>query len=338
MTYDEIMRKITQGLTGDASVDMPYLKEQMENYKRHEMAQEILRACGRLMYELIPADKKEELSKVIGNEMKGVEATLDEIRYNVYKQNITTAMKLSEALVEKIDKNPMFQNDAVSEYFTFNEFFEELLYVVYNKPQKTIRKAEIPFSEVYLQHGSLLFEQKRYMEAREVLAKARRWNPANAKIAFEYMETYKVLGEIDQFLALTKETFKYAFRALDLARCYRNLGYYFIENEMYKEAAGCYLMSLQYDRDNKTAQSELYYIQSKAPQGFTEPTLEEFKEYGNKYGFPIGAYDDVLGIAFSYGKRMAQDGQTEGAVYCLEIVYELTDDESIKEMIENLTQ
>ena len=159
MTYDEIMRKITQGLTGDASVDMPYLKEQMENYKRHEMAQEILRACGRLMYELIPADKKEELSKVIGNEMKGVEATLDEIRYNVYKQNITTAMKLSEALVEKIDKNPMFQNDAVSEYFTFNEFFEELLYVVYNKPQKTIRKAEIPFSEVYLQHGSLLFEQ-----------------------------------------------------------------------------------------------------------------------------------------------------------------------------------
>jgi hypothetical protein len=95
MTYDEIMRKITQGLTGDASADMKYLKEQMESYKDHEMSQEILRACGRLMYDLIPEDKKEELGKVIGNELKGVEATLDEIRYNVYKQNISTAMKLS---------------------------------------------------------------------------------------------------------------------------------------------------------------------------------------------------------------------------------------------------
>ena len=336
MTYDEIMREITKGLTGDISNDMPYLKEQMEKYKDHELAKEILRACGRLMYDLIPDDKKEELSKVIGNEMKAVESTLDEIRYNVYKNNFATAMKLSEALVEKIDKEPMFVNDAVSEYFTFNEFFEELLYAFYNKPEKTIRKAEVPFSEVYLQHGSLLFEQKRYLEAREFLEKARRWNPANAKIAFEYMETYKVLGEKEKFAELTKETFKYAFRPQDVARCYRNLGYYFIEKELYKEAAGCYLMSLQYDRDNKTAQSELYYIQSKAPKGFKEPTVDELRAYGVKYDFPIGVSDDILGIAFSYGKHFAQEGQAEGAIYCLEIVYELTKDESIKELIDKL--
>ena len=103
MTYDEIMREITKGLTGDISDDMPYLKEQMEKYKDHELATEILRACGRLMFELIPQDKKEELGKVIGNEIKAVESTLDEIRYNVYKNNFETAMKLSEALVEKVD-------------------------------------------------------------------------------------------------------------------------------------------------------------------------------------------------------------------------------------------
>ncbi|MBR5583000.1 MAG: hypothetical protein IKW21_00560, partial [Lachnospiraceae bacterium] len=55
-----------------------------------------------------------------------------------------------------------------------------------------------------LQHGSLLFEQKRYLEARDVLEKARRWNPASAKIAFEYMETYKVVGANERFAELTK--------------------------------------------------------------------------------------------------------------------------------------
>ena len=163
MTYDEIMREITKGFTGDISADRQYLKEQMEKYKNHEMAKEILRGCGRLMVELIPEDKKEELARLIGNGEKAIEATLDEIRYNIYKQDLETAMKLSEALVEKIDKNPMFQNDTVSEYFTFYEFFEELLYAFYQKPEKTIRKASIPFATIYLQHGSLLVEQKRYL-------------------------------------------------------------------------------------------------------------------------------------------------------------------------------
>ncbi|MBE6621845.1 MAG: tetratricopeptide repeat protein [Ruminococcaceae bacterium] len=336
MTYNRIIGQITQGLTGDAAADMQYLKAQMEKYKNHKMSQEILRACGRMMYELIPADRKEELGKVIDNELKGVEATLDEIRFNIYKNNLATAMKLSEALVESVERNPMFKSDEVSEYFSFYEFFEELMYEFYNNPEKTIRQVELPFAEIYFQHGSLLFEQKRYVEARNILSKARRWNPVNAKIAFEYMETYKVLGEIEQFAELTKETFQYAFKAADLARCYRNLGYYFVEKELYKEAAGCYLMSLQYDSENKTAQSELYYIQTKAPRGFKEPTLDELQEYGVKYGFPIGASDDVLGLAFSYGKHFAQDGQTEGAIYCLKIAYELTNDQGINELIEKL--
>ena len=337
-TYDQIMSEITHGLKGDASADIPYLRDQMEKYKKHEMAQEILRACGRLMYGLIPEEKKEELVKVFENDSKSVEATLEEIRFNAYKKNFETAMKLSEALVEKADRNPMFTNDAVSEYFTFNELFEELLYAYHNEPEKTLRKAEFPFAAIYLQHGSLLFEQKRYLEAREVLEKARRWNPANAKIAFEYMETFKILGEKEKFAELTKETFKYAFRPDDLARCYRNLGYYFIEKELYKEAAGCYILSLQYDRENKMAQSELYYIQNKAPEKFKEPTLDEMREYGAKYNFPVGADDDILGIAFSYGKQFAEDGKNEAAIYFFEILYGLTDDEEIKEMIDQLKQ
>lgn len=84
------------------------------------------------------------------------------------------------------------------------------------------------------------------------------------------------------------------------------------------------------------AQSELYYIQSKAPNGFKEPTIDELREYGEKYNFPIGVSDDILSIAFSYGKHFSQNGEREGAIYCLEILYNLTDDEEIKELIEKL--
>lgn len=38
------------------------------------------------MYELIPDDKKEELNKAIQKDGRGFGATLEEIRFNIYKK------------------------------------------------------------------------------------------------------------------------------------------------------------------------------------------------------------------------------------------------------------
>ena len=83
MTYEQIIKKITKGLTGNTSKDIKYLQEQMEYYKDHSMSQEILRACGRIMYDLFPEDKKSEIGRIIGNDLKVIEATLDEDRKSV---------------------------------------------------------------------------------------------------------------------------------------------------------------------------------------------------------------------------------------------------------------
>ena len=103
MTYDEIMREISAGLTGDTEKDTVYLKEQMEKYKEHELAKDIVRACGRLFYELIPEDKKKELAQVIDNDMSGIHAVLDEVKFNVFKKDFGRALELMENLVEKTE-------------------------------------------------------------------------------------------------------------------------------------------------------------------------------------------------------------------------------------------
>ena len=336
MTYEQIIKKITKGLTGNTSKDIKYLQEQMEYYKDHSMSQEILRACGRIMYDLFPEDKKSEIGRIIGYDLKVIEATLDEIRYNIYKKDISKAMNLSEALMKKAEEEILFQNDNESEYFTFNEFFEEALYIYHNKPKRKIRAATIPFSSIYFQHGNLLFEQKKYEEARLVLEKAMRWNPINSDILFEHMETFKVTGDIEKFAELTRKAFQYVFKPKDIARCYRNMGYYFIEKKKYKVATACYFMSLEFEKENKAAQSELYYIHTKTSKEFCEPTFDEIKMYGEKYDFPIGGSDDVIGLALSYGEHFLDDGQVEGAIYCLEIVYNLTHNDKIKNLIEEL--
>lgn len=334
--FDSIMREITGGLSGDPQKDMAYLEEQMQNYKEHELSKEIIRACGRLIYELIPDDKKEELAKAINNDASGTEAALEEVRFNIYKKDFDKALRIMEALVTKVEELNAFQDDQVSEYHVFDEFFEEVLYQYRAKPDKDIRRAQIPYTEIYMLYGSLLVELKRIPEAQEALRKGLRWNPVSFRITSEYIETYKMTGELEQFFNLTKDAFKIAFRSVDVARCYRNLGFYFVEKKLWSEAIASYLLSLQFDHESKQAQSELYYINSSNDGKIPEPSIEQAKEYAETYGFPMGADDDILGLSVSYGRHFLEQNAPDAARYFLSIAYDLTDNEEIGKMLESL--
>ena len=258
------------------------------------------------------------------------------MRFNIYKKDFNKALQIIEALVTKIEALNAFEDDKVSEYHDFEEWFEEVLYQYRSKTEKDLRHAQIPYREMYLLYGVLLVELKRIPEAQEALKKGLRWNPVCFRMMSEYIETYKMSGDLEQFFILTKEAFKIAFRPTDLARCYRNLGYYFVEKKLWSEAIACNLLSLEYDNEAKAAQSELYYINNATDGKIPEPSIEEVKEYGKKYGFPLGADKDILGISYSYGKHFLEQNKPNAARYFLSITYDLTGNQSIKEIIEKL--
>ena len=335
--YDSIMKEITAGLTGDPSKDMPYLQAKCAEYKEHEFGKEIIRACGRLMYDMIPDDKKEELKKVMQKDSLGIESALKEIKTNISEKNLEKALKNAESLVSRVEAANLYQDDQVSEYHQFNEFFEEALYGFLYKPTKQLRRAEqIPYTEIYMLYGSLLVEFKRFDEARKALKTGLRWNPIDFSIMSEYVETYKMEGNMDTFFEKTIDSFKIAIHAPYLARCYRNLGYYFVEKKLYSEALSVYLLSMRYEKDSKQAQSEIHYIQQ-VSGGINEPTFEDIKNYSEKYGFPVEPNKDVLGLAYTYGKHFMDKGEANGAKYCFNILYELTHDEKIKKMIDSIS-
>ena len=336
MDSDSIMMEISTGLTGNPTKDIAYLKDRAKTYKDHTLGREIARACYRLMFELLPEDKKEAFGEALGNDTAGIMSVLDEIRYTAYKNDFGKALSLMEVLVRKIDKMDLFADDTVSEYHTFSESFKEILYQYRNKPKKALRQAQLPYSDIYALHGSILFELKRYDDARQALLKAIRWNPVNAPIAFEYAETYKVTGEMDKYFSLTIDIMVLVFRPKDLARCYRNLGYYFVEKELLNVAVVCLMLSLQYDKESKIAQSELYYIQRKSGGEQILPSDEQFNEYASQYGFPIGASSDVLRLAYAYGKHFLDNKAFDNARYFPDIVYGLTSDDEIQVLLDQI--
>jgi len=332
--YNSIMQDIITGMSGDDEKDIEYLKGQMEKYKNHENGKEILRACGRMIYNLIPEDKRTEIEKIMDEQQNQVENSIDEIHLALQNQDVDKAVQLVTKLANQADELHMYEDDSVSEYYTFFSPMEETLYRIINEPQKDVRQAQHPYARIYLEQGSVYFEAEKYDEAEKALEKALRWNPVNTQIACEYLQTLKVRKDWKAFLKCITKQFKYAYKKTAIASLYRNLGYYFFEVEEYANSKLCYVLSLQFEENNMNALMELKYIDEVTAGTIELPSEAEAKNVAFQYGFPLGANDDVIGIAYSLGKKYLENGEMDGAKYYLSIAYELTEADEIKTMLD----
>lgn len=340
MTLDAILKQITEGLSGNVEQDIAYLNEQAQAYSDHEQAQEIARACGRMIYERLPEEeRKKTFDAMMDEDIRPMEDALHEARSLLQAHELDKAQTVLANLVDQADdakKRGLFQDDALSEYYCFSEPFEEMLFMFRKKPEREVRRSVIPFAEIYSLYGQLLLERGEARAANYVLKEAVRWNPANAAIAFAYADSFKKLGDMEQFMEITRGIFPYAFRPADLARCYRHVGDYFINNEQWAEAKGCVLFSLQFDEDAPMAQQQLADIDEKTDGDVVAPAIEILEALAAIHDFPLSADENIVQLSYMYGQGFLKQNNTDAARYFLSIAYGLTEAEELKLILDKI--
>lgn len=333
MNFEEIMQKITKGLTSEPHHDVVYLQKKIEEYQGHKYEDKIVKACGSLIFEIMPKDLKEDLAKKFSNEDLDLVNCLEKVVENLINNKVELARKSLEEKIIEVERLGLFKEDKENEYRDFTGPIEEIIYKHLFNSKKLIRYAPEPYTRLYLTYGSLMFDLKEFSKAKESLLKARRWNPINSDIIFELAEINKALGNLPEFLKLTKEAFKTSYKSKQVARCYRNLGRYFIEKELYKPATICYVLSLQFEANHDIVEPELIYIESKLGPDFEQPTKELVEQYAKEYDFPTWASEDVIGLSISYAKDALTKKDYIAARYFLNIVFDLTKSKEVKEKL-----
>ncbi len=327
--YEKIISDIKNGMTGEAQTDVGYLKDMYRKYEKHSDAQRIQGECIRMMFELMTEGEKAEFLKEITPDYSWVNEALNDVVKKIKDGNIDNALEKMEALVNRVEEVDMYKDNDACEYHSFDEPFEEILFRSTAKTKKEIRQAAIPYGQIYRLYGSLLIEKRQLAEAREIFIKGMKWNPVSFAIWSEYIEIYKMLGDMERFFLLTNTAFGIAFHAKDTARCYRNLGYYFIEKKLYSEAVGCYMVSREFEPDAATVYQELDYIEHTA--GSVEPPSNElFREYAEKNGFPPHGNPGIQELALTAARQFSRQGQKRIAEYFLSISNELAGDKKNK--------
>lgn len=337
MDYEEIMLEIKSNLCGEAEIDLMYLQEQLIKYKNCESFEELLWGIGRLIFEALSEEQKQELSQALVNNGQVLSVVLEEAQNEIAQQNYDRGITLLESLVEKIGAAaPRFEEDMENEYLCFDNLLEEILYRQLYKTGKKIRHVPQEYADTYLVYGNLLLEMGRFKEARKALLKSNRWNPIKVETLFELGEIYKANQQFKRYLDINFKALSHAYTALKLARCYRNLGYYYMEKENYELATALYSFSVRYDKESNIASAALQYISHKSGKRAIPPSFERCGELFAENGIQFGPNKLVLNIAVSLGDQ-ARDAQAfEEAGYYYSIAYELTGDPQVKGWIDAL--
>lgn len=335
MDFRETIREIFEGLSGDNEQDIKYLNGKMEEYKDAENGKEIIRALGRKIFELLPEDKKEELNKIIGNEVDSIQATMEEALFQLKQNNPEKAESLFKSAIDSIPLE--FNEDKECRYFCFDSLLELTIFAVSEKFEKKIRKPTYEFAQLYYYYGYSLIENKKFDEAEEALKTALKWNPVSTTIIGELAEIYKIKKDYDNYLICSKNILKYATSSEMLARGYRNIAYFYVDVERYEDAAAIYYFS-RYFEESKQVTSELYFIAETIGKLPEQPSIERIKELFEKEDIPFGASDFVVGAAYQLAQTYLENNNIPGAKYHLAVVYDLTHDDKVLEMIKSLEE
>ena len=331
--YEEIIKEIKANLGENRDLNRQYLSSQIEVYKDHPYNKEIIKEISRMMWDCLSEDEKQEFIEISERE-NPIMDILNDIYYDIENGNYETPLEELNAFMETFPE--MFEDDKVSEYHYFTNPLEDLIFRKYIGAEKELRYIpdNQPLLDLYYVYGFLLLENQEYDKAEEYLKKAIRINPVSARIILELTEIYKVhTYTYNEYFIRTCDALKYSYYPQDIARCYRNLGYYYIEENQMRTALALYIYSMEFEA-SPLAYTEIKYIQSKNDN--MELTLNECIEIIESKNIQLGVNPFIIETLNELIKEYEKNKLYNQALYFMELQFDLTHDVETLEMMNEI--
>ena len=385
---EEIINQIKRNLSGNPDLDRDYLVSQLDYYKNHESAYEIIKEISgliwqsldfyheenneeskktnvsRILDEVIPLienrDKKTALEK-LDNFMSHFEdkyeneeihkesdfksnRSITEIQYMRYELNKLSRSPKSyninqkksnrvnwrkDVKINKMNKDNEEEISVQKESHSFLNPLEEILFYQYIGLEKEL--AYIPFNEplfdLYYIYGTLLLENDDFAKAGEYLLKALRINPVSSKTILSLADIYKSKTRTyNRFFLYNVDALKFAYKNEDIARAYRNFGFFYVEENQLDIAAVFYDFSLNFDF-NRQAFRELEYLKSRGIN--TEIDRKDAENVIESKKIQVGVNPFILDTLRIICVDLEIRKYYRGALYFYRILYDLTKDNHI---------
>ncbi len=337
---DHIIEGIESGLTGDFEIDATMLQNAMEQFKDHPAATEIARECGRILYEILPEDRKDDLHSAMEQDLDPYFKTMEHAFGLLHQGDAQAALDEILPLCKQFregEDQGLFGDDAVNRYFNLDSLVQHMMAALSISEGQELRIAPLPFAKAYSVCASALFECGRHDEAITWLEKALRWNPFQPFYYFEISENHKAMSRFDLADQWDDRAYPYVADAIALARWYRAKGFCSVERGEAELAAAEYLVSMAY-HPTEAALNEIAYIEERFGMDFSDMELEDAASALENRGVPVGASANAL-EALAETLRMALSHEDpELARDIASDLYDLTFDPHVADLLDELDE
>lgn len=337
-SFDDIMKEITAGMTGDQKHDRAYLNEKIEEYQEHPFSERILKELGRLMFTVMPEEERAQFQETMKQEGIQLHLAIQAAMHHMRNKKNLQAREVLAKEIKRHEKLYPYKNTDSVEYYCFDEPFERTLHSFYSKSKKKCENVDVPFPLAYYVYATIMMELNQMEAARKALDKGLRWNPYSAILHLKRAEVIsKSLDEI-ALLEGTKTALQFAFKPELVASCYANFARYYLKQEKYELAIGCCMICQNFSENHEDAMTLLKELYKVTEGKVMPPSMEEVRKLAEAEELPFGPNRDVLGLAFTYGKKYYEEGNNEVAKYFLQIGYDLTGDEDAGKVLKEIEQ
>ncbi len=252
------------------------------------------------------------------------------------KEDFINACVKCEGLIDYV-ADEYCKEDDDNIYFSFNHIIELYVYSYYYRPEKQVMHALIPYSEYYRTYGTILMHLERSEDAKKAYDKALLWNPVDLDTLLSIGELYRQTNQLEEYLNVTKEAYRYCSTRATMARYYRNRAYYYVEKYKPQTARALYAYSnIFYKTD--AAKNELQFIENAINEPTPEYNIKELQTLIKNNGIELGPDPDTLGIVYQVGKLMLEDKDYKNARDCFSIVYDSTQDAECETILNKLEE
>ena len=329
MAYDEIYNELKGKMTDDKAANEAMLKQEFERFLR-EKNDDATSAAADLIMENMPEEKRDEIIRITHIDGVSLEEYYEKIDKLLDERNINDAKILAEKLYKKITVD--FKETENERFVSFRNPFEDNLYQVLFKPDKTLTRTPYDFPKFITTYAYILTEAGSPYDAIPVLEKAMEYNPVDCGPKFELAEVYKRLKNKKRLIEITAETLRVASSPQAIARCYANMGYMLTDFGEYDDAVAFYTASVMADA-HPSIPMEMQHLADLKGSPIQYVGREKINEVFEKYDMTFGPNQEVVNVAAQLGAYYLGQKNIKYALNAMKITYGLTRDQELRKII-----
>ncbi|MBE5927607.1 MAG: hypothetical protein E7270_11690 [Lachnospiraceae bacterium] len=238
-------------------------------------------------------------------------------------------------LKELTDKVEAIYSNQSGKLFSFNHILETYYYAYFMKDVSQLEYTEYAINSYYRTLGFCQMHTDKHIDAIKSYEKALKWNPVDLDTYLQLAELYKKVNNLESLRKVTFESYNFLCSRATMARFYRNLGFYYLEKYEPELAAVLYKYSNIY-YETEFATKELEFIAKAIQKDIPEYSLKYMQEKLVEKNIPVGPNPDTIGITYRVGQIELEAGNAKEAKECFMMVYDLTQDDEVKVILEGL--